>query len=49
MFVHVFCPGLPLRGHPSHHRQMHGVLGYLYFPLFGHWASPVWYKSVGMV
>lgn len=41
--IHV--PACRLREHASHHRQMHGVLGYLYFPLFGQRASPVCYKS----
>lgn len=41
--IHV--PACRQRGHASRHRQMHGVLGYLYFPLFGQRASPVCYKS----
>ena len=41
----IYVPACRLRGHASHHLQMHGVLGYLYFPLFGQRASPVRYKS----
>ena len=41
----IYVPACCLREHISHHRQMHGVLGYLYFPLFGQRASPVRYKS----